>query len=295
LPIVLAAASAGGFVLALVAIWSTQRHAASWVDWRALLALAAMATLPVAMLGLTARAERARRKLAGAPAALLRGDPEILAALQSMTRSATGHVAAQAELVLAEHAERRADFAAARAACDDGIEAADRDKASRIATSQRILPDLRAERAFLLAATDRPAEARAELALLAERHPTYPHRAAAELRVALVTHLRRGDLAAAAALAAGPIEDLTLSLRDETLLDMVRLVARPGASAGERERIQAELRDDPELARWVDLVAPALMSAFAKPRAAAGEGDAKAEEEAAAVEEEAAVVERARG
>jgi hypothetical protein len=152
--------------------------------------------------------------------------------------------------------------------------------------SSILLPDLLAERAFLLTVIDRAEKAVAQMAALRGSFPAYPFLARAELRVALAMRARRGDLDGASAALSGVTDDLPLSQRDETLADLVRAVASPDAAgAAEVSRLREELRVDPELRTWLGAVAPELLRAFeapAEPERAAAAGDAEAEAEAAA-------------
>jgi hypothetical protein len=69
--------------------------------------------------------------------------------------------------------------------------------------------------------------------------------------------VRGGDLDEAARVAATRTPDMPLTVQDDMLADAV-LAATTGVSSEERERIEAELRDDAELRRWLDAVAPGL-------------------------------------
>lgn len=194
-----------------------------------------------------------------------RGDEEGgEAELQALTESRYSLVVSSAWLQLTALAVRRGDFSAAMDACDRGIAAATKNEAARTAASTFLLPQLVAERAFVLAATDRDAEASAEMARLAETYPAYPRQAWAELRTSLVRRVRRGDLAGAARLVTHDIEDVSLSLHEEALADVVRAAMLPELSGvGERERLQQDLRRDAQLRSWLEATAPAALHAFA--------------------------------
>jgi hypothetical protein len=126
-----------------------------------------------------------------------------------------------------------------------------------------VLPNLHAQRGFLLAATGHPDDADAELAALAASFPAYPHMAVAELRIGVLSRVRRGDFEGAADVAARATPNVPLPLRDEMLMDLVRLVGRPGSlGAADAERLHRELRADREVVRWLEVVAPALLQAF---------------------------------
>jgi hypothetical protein len=233
---------------------------------------------------------RIERRLAAALGTLGRGDERAAAAeFEALTRGPFPLVAAHAHLSLARLAERRADFEAALAHCDAGIGKASAQPTTRAIASTMLLPDLVAERAFVLAATDRRDKARAEMEVLAEQFPAYPFRAPAELRVKLVERARLGDLEGAARIVDARKEDVPLPLRDETLADLVRVTARPeAAGAGEAERLKEELRLDADVRGWIEAVAPAILAAFARAGDEAAERDAEAEREALAEEEAAA-------
>jgi hypothetical protein len=130
----------------------------------------------------------------------------------------------------------------------------------RISASDILLPDLTSQRAFVLAAMDRHDEAEAELASLP---PAYPFRSRALLRVRLVSHVRRGDLAAAAKLASETNLDLPLTARDELLSDgLCAAVKSDSVGAGEMPRIRRELRTVDSLRSWLSVVAPAALEAI---------------------------------
>ncbi len=206
---------------------------------------------------------RHERRLAAATGALARSDRGAVAAIEALARSRHASASAQAHLQLAKLAERRGDLDEAQKRCDQGIAAATALASTRALTSSILLPDLIAERAFVLAATDRAAKAGAEMAVLRRSFPAYPFLARAELRVALVLRVRRDDLEGAARVADGHTDDLPLSLRDETLVDLVRALAHPeAAGAGEVERLKEELRLDPELRHWLEVVAPSVVRRF---------------------------------
>jgi hypothetical protein len=238
--------------------------------------------------GMTRRNLKHDRRLAEALGALARGDPRAEAKLRLVARSSYALAASQAHLHLARLAVRRADFARALRRCDKGIAVVTARAATRTQASSILLPDLVAERAFVLAATDRHADASAEMAALREAFPAYPYLARAELRVALVQRARRGDVSGAARLVAESSDEVPLPLRDETLADLVRAAAHPeSAGAGEVERLKEELRVDGALRVWLEKVAPAAVAAFERPAVVAEECEAEGEREAEAEREAA--------
>jgi hypothetical protein len=260
---------------------------------------AAMTLVVVAAVVATARNLGQDRRLAVAMAALARGDRGAETEVEAMARSRYPATAAQASLELARLAERRGDLETALRRCDEGIQAATRNEAARAMLSSIVLPDLVAERAFVLAASDRADKAAAEMAALGKQFPAFPFMARAELRVGVIQRVRRNDLEGAARFAALATEDLPLSLRDETLVDLVQAVAHPEhAGAGEVEPLRRELRLDPELAQWLRTVAPSVVQAFETSRDTHAEADvareAEAEAEAAAADDEAVSVAVAR-
>jgi hypothetical protein len=247
----------------------------------------------LAAVGLAIAKRRDANKQAGLLLAALRAtargeDEKAEANLRTLTKSKYPLIASRAEQELAKLAERRTNFAEAIAACDRGIAGATRTPAARIVAGAILLPELVAERAFVLAATDRAAEARAEMAVLGETYPLYPFKSRAALRVELVLRVRRGDLAGATALVAQDIQDLPLGLRDETLVDLVRATAHPeSAGAGEIERLKHELHVDARLKAWLEAVAPKVLAAFAT----ASNEDEAAEDDAG--DDGASAIERA--
>lgn len=166
--------------------------------------------------------------------------------------------AAQARLILAGNAERSGDFKAVITECRLGIGRLENERSR--AEADILYPDLIALAAFALAATGQSDEADAELALLS---PMYPHHARAVFRVRLVQALRKNDVAGAALWVERGAADLPLSIREELLADIVRAIHAPSnAGAGEIERLKDELRRSPERRRWLDIVAPGVVSAF---------------------------------
>lgn len=227
------------------------------------------------------------RRLYAALVPLARGEEGAAETLAALTRSKAKLVAANAELHLAREAEARADFAEALRRCDAGIAAATSQPGLRALASQILLPDLAAERAVVLAALGREAEARAEIAVVAESFPAAPYLSRGEVRVALLGAAGRGDLEATARVAESAGE-APLPLREETLADLARAAARPErAGPGEVARLRELLRVDAEVRGFVEAVAPAVLAAFqraerdAETAAAEEEAIAEAEAEAA--------------
>jgi hypothetical protein len=235
-------------------------------------------------------ARRAGKELLAATRAVALDDPTGAERLTALMKGAPAAFAAQASHWLAELAEKRGDFAGALATVEAGL-AKLNTRALETATSDFVLPSLLG--AFCKLLLGRRDEAIAEMALIAERFPSFPFLARTTFRVQLVDAARRGDITAAAELAAAA-QDLAITPREELLADVTRV---PEA---ERTRIEAALRADPESARWIELAAPEALRALARAGEEAGdrtnddaarEADAEAEVEAEA-EADARVAER---
>ncbi|MDI3288396.1 hypothetical protein [Polyangium sp. 15x6] len=219
---------------------------------------------------------------------------EAVALLGPLTKSRFPLVASQAHLTLAYIAERAVDPAKALEHCDRGLGLLS-NYTLRISASDLLLPGLISERAFLLAAMDRHAEAEAELASLPS---TYAYRSSSLFRVRLLSCVRQADRKGAAEIAAQAGLDLMLSGRDELLVDTVRAAANPEtAGAGEIPRIKRELRTHAPLRRWMETFAPDAVAALdrtaeERPLDAPKDADARAEEEALAEAEAARAASR---
>jgi hypothetical protein len=198
------------------------------------------------------------RRLVAARLLAARGEEEAARAeLIALSAARLDSISATAHLILAQLAERRADWPAVVAACDQGIARASRRSVVRAANSDILIPELVGLRALGLAALQRHDEAAAELATLAGEFPTFVHAARAHFRARLVSAVVRGDLDSATKVAAGRTLDLPLTIRDDMLADLVLTTTR-GGSEKEIERIDAELREDDSLATWIDRIAPEL-------------------------------------
>jgi tetratricopeptide (TPR) repeat protein len=205
-------------------------------------------------------------RLAVALGMLARGDEST--ATRELAALAGGRatlVAAQAHLQLARIASRRADFEQAIRRCDEAIGRLGVQPGMRELASPILLPDLLAERAYALAAVSKHDEARAEMEVIRTSFPSYPFRASAEVRIALMERIRRDDLDGAARVADERHDDVPLPLRDETLADLARILARVDAGHEvERARIVRELRADGDLRAFVESVAPDLLARFSR-------------------------------
>ncbi|WP_438043767.1 hypothetical protein [Sorangium sp. So ce128] len=234
------------------------------------------------------RTRKLSQRFVAAQVAIAKGEAQRgKAELEALTRTKAPAAAAQAYLALAELSDRQGELLAALAACEAGLARLNTD-AARAMAADILLPALLAERAFVFAAMGRSADARAEMALLAERYASYPFLERARLRVALALRTREGDIAGAARLTERDA-DLPLNARDELLADVCRAAASPGtAGAGEVERLREELRLDAASRRWLSAIAPAALAAFERLRE---QGDAEALAGAEALAETEALAE----
>ncbi|MEP7121745.1 MAG: hypothetical protein ABJE95_12575 [Byssovorax sp.] len=230
-------------------------------------------------------------QLRAAIVTLARGDEATAMASFRALTSGPPLVAAQALLMLATETERTGDLSGAQALCEQGIAASAK---VPITASMFLLPGLFAEHALLLAAQGESAQATAEIALLEQRHPAYALLDAARFRVALLDKARRGDFVGAARVAEKSA-DLPLTVRDELLADLVRVLADPESNASaETERLRKELHRDTVSAAWVEKVAPRVAAAFAAGHAMTCMDEMRADEEAERAAEAEAEEERER-
>lgn len=306
----------GALVAGMAGIWrflgppdANTARAEEFEGWNPDALMGALVGLLVLVLGgligrgvwMTMQAKRESQKLFGALNLSAQGKLEASKGiLTQLSSSRFALVKAQAHLALAYIAERRADLSAALEQCDQGIASLSR-YIMQISASDILLPDLMSERAFVLTAMDRHDEAEAELAQLP---PAYPYRSRALLRVRLVSHVRRGDLAAAAKLAAETNLDLPLAARDELLADVVRATNKPESlGAGELPRIRRQLRTIDALRPWLTAVAPNALVALERldddahlrrDESTADVAELEAEAETEAAREEAALRRAAR-
>ena len=176
--------------------------------------------------------------------------------LNALVKTGDDSSAASALLSLAVLAERGCRMKDSLAACDAGIARISRNAAVRAANSDLLVPELIGQRAFVLAALGRDQEASAELATLGREHPTFAYLTRAVFRVRLAQALRGRQLSAAVDVARERTPELPLSRRDELLADIVLAISGGKLVEGEIERIASELREDKELATWIDFMAP---------------------------------------
>lgn len=219
--------------------------------------------LPVVLFGvcvivITALASKRARDLAIARRLVAIGEPaRALPMLERLTASPNAIVAATAGLELARLAARRADFGEAVIRCDVAI-ARVSPQPHRAAAADILLPALMTESAVANAARGSADEADAELAILCRDFPTYPHLPSSLLRVRLVQAARSGDRDAAFAAARSRTGELPMPYREEILADLV-LASRRELGEADRARVDTELREDEQLQRWVEIVAPGLV------------------------------------
>lgn len=235
----------------------------------------AIAILAV-MMSITSRRNAAQgRRFGAALTALARGDRGAESEVETWARGRLPLPAVQAELWLAREAERRGDLRGALARCDRALGIIAGNSAIRAQAAVALQPDLIALRAFILAARGERERARAELALLARDFAAYPFHALAEARVGLLLHAKDGDLEGGARLADGWSADLPISLRDETLADLVRALARPDSiEMAEVHRLRRELEEDAALRAWLAETAPGVASTFMEEASLAAEEEA---------------------
>lgn len=185
--------------------------------------------------------------------------------LQSLEKTAQNLGPAQAYLLRASMAEREARFGDCIHWCDRGLASiASQIHGNRLIASMTITPALESLRSLALAAVGRDAEASASLAAFAKTYATWSHRASAELRIRLMLALKRGALDEARVIARERTPELPITLRDETLADLILATASHGASREEQERVDTEIREDLTIRTWIDAVAPELRADLAR-------------------------------
>jgi hypothetical protein len=250
-------------------------------------ALFCLGTVLVVTLALASQIARTRRynlaTIGGLRAAAL-GDLATAEALLARSKGASMPLfAAAGGAAVAAVAERSADFARSIEECDLAIAKV----SSSPAAGANLLPALLATRGVALAATGRAEEALAELASLVSDHPSSAHLALTDFRIRLLVAVHAGDLDEARRVAAQRTAELPVPLRDDLLADLVVAVGPRGLPEGERERLDAELRDDATARAWIDAVAPGLRERLAtrppprpEPATLAPEEEEEEEEEA---------------
>lgn len=206
---------------------------------------------------------------ASLPIALRRYD-EVRPELERIANGRLDQAGGAALAALGSIALRTARFEDALRAFDRGIARITRDATIRAASSDILLPQLIASRAFTLALLQRPDDAEAELALLGDGFPSFPYAASARLRVDLACAIARRDLSRAGAVARTRTPELPLGLHEDVLADVVLALAQPTRSEAdqdERARVVSELDDDEELRRFVEAAMPGALAELRLPRA----------------------------
>lgn len=226
-------------------------------SWLGLLPATVCALFVGVLFAAIRRGNRADRSLARARMCVASG--ELSAAeeiFRAESKSKAAAAAAAGGLGLSQLFEERGDFHAAAVEAQAGIA---RGMAVKAAISDILLPDLHAARAFALAAGGELDESVAETNALVRIFPSYPYKTRALLRIRLAQALARRDRAAAAAVADERTMEMALFLRDEILCDLLAAWSH-GAPDEERARLLSSVRASPDLARWVDALAPGLVS-----------------------------------
>lgn len=204
-----------------------------------------------------ARARRGTRTLEEAQRALICGELDRAESLARSLRDGNNRVlAANASLILSSVLERRADFAGALAECDRGI--GQLTGLMKMGTSDVLLPQMIASRAYLFGTLGRDADSDGELARLARDYPAFPYAAGMVLRTRLVRAAKNGDLPLARELAMAR-GDVSVGAYAELVAELVLAV-----DAEDREERVASVREDlaalPDADRWLRSIAPALMT-----------------------------------
>jgi hypothetical protein len=207
-----------------------------------------------------------------------RGDRPAARAIYESLANARAPIV-EADLELANIAEREGRFQDALALCERGLSRLSSATSKAIAHDV-LAPALSAERAFCLSALGHADEANAELATLAN-HPSYPFAAMAQLRVRLAQALTAGDLGSALAIARRRSPSAPMHARDEMLCDLLEATEGEGVDEEEWARLDAELRDDPELAGCAERFLPGVRARLvpARTRIASALGEDRLEDE----------------
>lgn len=210
------------------------------------------------------RARHGTRTIQEAQRALICGELDRADALaRSLRESRNVILRANASLILTGVFERRADLPGALAECERAM--GQLTGLARLGTSDVLLPQLIATRAYLFGALGRDHESEGELGRLARDYPAFPYAAGMVLRTRLVRAARSGDLATARELARAR-GDVSVGAYGELIADLVLAI-----DAEDREERMAAVREDlaalPDADRWIRAVAPALLGATASLRA----------------------------
>jgi tetratricopeptide (TPR) repeat protein len=254
-----------GFVLLFLAIWQFQQggSGSSSGPFSNTAMFAPLLVVPLFLVVFVVallRGRAATKSQFEALALLARGNlAEAEASFERLSRSQLVLVRASAFSWLATLAEQRADFSRALELCDAGI--ASLPTRYRPQAADVLFPGLLAQRASVLAALDRAAEAESELLAMRQHYPWFPSTTKAVFVTRLRALARKGDIAGAAHLAASRSPLLPLTAEEELLADVAMCAAgAPGAvKAGEiRDRLEAWN----EGATWIVRVAPKVWEAY---------------------------------
>jgi hypothetical protein len=170
-----------------------------------------------------------------------------------------GQQAALACAELARCANRRGDFTGAREHCQAGLSCLRRTSGGERGSSDIPLPTLLAERAIAHACERNPNAALADLGRIETEMPAFHELLTCRVRVRLVNGVVSADWAAALEAAGLRTADLPLPLAEDLLADVV-VASKSVVAKDDRDRIAAEVNDFPEVAAWIDRLAPQLRS-----------------------------------
>ncbi len=166
--------------------------------------------------------------------------------------------AAQGHMMIAATAEKRGEWVLVLQECDKAL--------ARLWTHESrkradiLYPDLQALRAFALACVGRYADAELALQCLGMNYPQFER---AAFRVHLVEHLQGAGVREAAAFAEAYAFELPLSVREELLADLTRVIAHPErAGLGEVARLRDELEKTDSARMWIQSISPGLLGVF---------------------------------
>jgi hypothetical protein len=232
-------------------------------DLTAWSSLAPMAVICVMMAVYLLLAKRVTRELQKGMELRKRGRvDEARAAFEKLARSKLPLVAPQADRELAGLAHGRGEMRQAQEIAARGLKTLLASPSGRTVGKAALWPQLEGELAFAFAGEGRIARAREGVEKLKTLFPHYPYLARDVFRIELLCLVTSGSLDEAAKLAASRPQDLWLSVAEELLCDALVVHAGMRLPEGERERIEADLRDDERSATWVFGVAPTLRASF---------------------------------
>lgn len=235
-------------------------------------------------------AKRITVALGNATETRLRGNlDEARDAFTELAKNKIALVAPQAHRELATIATMHGAFREAQAHAEAGIAAAASSAVSLSLSRPVLLPLLHGELAIAFAAEGRVARAEEELEKIRTGFPTYPYLARDTFRTRLFAAAASNRLDEAAELSRSRPVDLPLTMDEELLCDVLRVHAGDRLPEGERERIEADVRDDPRAAKLLDRLVPTLRaSAFERGPRIAYEAEEKPYSEPPTSDEEAA-------